>query len=48
MNTKLLQDLELAIELDELKQLDLTEEELEGFVDLFIGNWELEHGTFDN
>jgi hypothetical protein len=48
MNARLLQDLEFAVELIELRRLELTEEEVEGFVDLFVDNWGLENGKFEN
>jgi hypothetical protein len=49
MNSKLIADLELALEVAELKRLELTAEEIAGFIDLFIDNWGLsDDGTYEN
>jgi len=39
MNTKLVNDLELYIELEELKKFGLTDEEIEGYLDFYYTTW---------
>ena len=50
MNKKIIKDLELALEIKELKNLGMTEEEIVGFFDMYCENWELcnDDGKFDN
>ena len=41
MNKRIVRDLELALELSELRSLCLTEDELVGYLETFAANWEL-------
>lgn len=43
MNKKIVRDIELALEIQELRKLGLEEEELEGYISFFSKEWE-----FDN
>jgi hypothetical protein len=49
MNKKIVRDLELVLEIQELRELGITDEEVLGFIDIFYESWELNgDGTFEN
>jgi hypothetical protein len=49
MNTKIVRDLELILEIQELRDLGMCNEELEGFLDLYYEEWEFNDvATFNN
>lgn len=49
MNKNIIRDLELKIEMDGLRDIGMTEEEIEGYFDIFLDNWEFSDATtFEN
>jgi hypothetical protein len=49
MNKKIVRDLELVVEIQELRELGIDEEEIAGFFGIYYESWELnENGTFNN
>ena len=49
MNKNIVRDLELVIEMKELRELGLDDTEVLGYFDLYSDTWELANGeAFDN
>ena len=49
MNKKIVRDLELVVEIQELREMCITENEIVGFLDMYYENWELnDDGPYDN
>lgn len=45
MNKNIIRDLELILEVQELRDLGLTDDEVIGFVDMYSSEWELDNGS---
>jgi hypothetical protein len=42
MNTRIVRDLELRLEMQELRELGLNDDDLDGFLDLYYEEWGLD------